>query len=74
MAEEPVGSGPLGLGKARGWAEALRGLGSDGGGGPTEAKRAQSPFSSAPEISVVSEQTLCWAVLVLSRSVVSDSL
>ena len=42
--------------------------------GPTEAKRAQSPFSSAPEISVVSEQTLCWAVLVLSRSVVSDSL
>ena len=33
VAEEPVGSGPLGLGKAWGWAEALRGLGSDGGGG-----------------------------------------
>lgn len=30
MAEEPVGSGPLGFGKVRGWAEALRGLGSDG--------------------------------------------
>ena len=33
MAEEPVGSGPLGLGKARESAEALRGLGSNGGGG-----------------------------------------
>lgn len=33
MAEEPVGSGPLGFGKARESAEALRGLGSDGGGG-----------------------------------------
>lgn len=30
MAEEPVGSGPLGFGKVRGWAEALRDLGSDG--------------------------------------------
>lgn len=30
MAKEPVGSGPLGFGKVRGWAEALRGLGSDG--------------------------------------------
>ena len=41
------------------------------GEGPTEAKRVQSPFSSAPEISVVSEQTLCWAVLVLSSSVLN---
>ena len=29
------------------------------GEGPTETKRVQSPFSSAPEISVVGEQTRC---------------